>query len=139
MAQAASMNALEEKMNQQILLIDDYEAMHPLLKSLLGPEAMTVHSAFDGQNGLLLAASLAPDLILLDVMMPGIDGYETYRQLKADPVTAGIPVIFMTAVNETVDMGAEGDSGTTGFLAKPFTIAELLSCIHIALPSSHPA
>jgi two-component system, cell cycle response regulator len=120
-------------MPQKILLIDDSEPIHTLVKSLLGDETMVIHSAFDAQSGLVLAASLQPDLILLDVEMPTMDGFETCRKLKADPVTANLPIIFLTVHGASEEMVRGLDLGATDYVAKPFKQSELLSRVRAAL------
>src|SRR5438034_642045 len=120
-------------MHQQILIIDDSKPIHPLVSSLLAGEPVTIHSAFDAQSGLVLAASLRPDLILLDVEMPGIDGYETCRRLKADPITASIPIIFLTARAATEEMVHGLNMGANDYVIKPFKLSELLSRVRVAL------
>jgi diguanylate cyclase (GGDEF)-like protein len=124
-------------MHQQILLIDDSKPIHPLVKSLLADEPVTIHSAFDGQFGLTLAASLRPDLILLDVEMPIMDGFETCRQLMADPATASVPVIFLTARAATDEMVRGLNLGAIDYVTKPFKLSELLSRVRAALRTSH--
>lgn len=120
-------------MQQQILLIDDSKPIHPLVASLLGEEPVTIHSAFDAQFGLVLAASLHPDLILLDVEMPGIDGFETCRRLKADPATASLPIIFLTARGATEEMVRGLNLGANDYVTKPFKLSELLSRVRAQL------
>ncbi len=124
-------------MHQQILLIDDSKQIHALVTSLLGDEPVTIHSAFDAQFGIVQAASLRPDLILLDVEMPGVDGYETCRRLKADPVTASLPIVFLTARATTEEMVRGLNLGANDYVAKPFKLSELLSRVRAALRTSH--
>jgi diguanylate cyclase (GGDEF)-like protein len=124
-------------MHQQILLIDDSKHIHTLVTSLLGDEPVTIHSAFDAQFGITLAASLRPDLILLDVEMPGVDGYETCRRLKADPATASLPIVFLTARATTEEMVHGLNLGANDYVAKPFKLSELLSRVRAALRTSH--
>src|SRR5580704_16719886 len=88
-------------MNQQILVIDDSEKIHPLVKAILAGEPVDVQSATDPKYGLVLAASIRPDLILMDVDMPGMSGFEACRALKSDPATADLPVMFLTSVSST--------------------------------------
>lgn len=124
-------------MHQDILLIDDSAPIHPLVTSLLGEEPVIIHSAFDAKSGIILAGSLRPDLILLDVEMPEVDGFETCRRLKADPVTATIPIIFLTARAETQEMVHGLNLGATDYVTKPFKLSELLSRVRAALRTSH--
>ncbi len=124
-------------MHQQVLLIDDSKQIHALVTSLLGDEPVTIHSAFDAQFGIVQAASLRPDLILLDVEMPGVDGYETCRRLKADAVTASLPIVFLTARATTEEMVRGLNLGANDYVAKPFKLSELLSRVRAALRTSH--
>jgi diguanylate cyclase (GGDEF)-like protein len=124
-------------MHQKILLIDDSKAIHTLITTLLGDETLTIHSAFDGESGLLLAASLRPDLILLDVEMPGMDGFEACRRLKADSVTAGLPIVFLTTRMNSEEMVRGLNLGANDYVAKPFTPSELLSRVRAGLRISH--
>nr|MBA3404273.1 response regulator [Gemmatimonadaceae bacterium] len=124
-------------MHQQVLLIDDSKQIHALVTSLLGDEPVTIHSAFDAQFGIVQAASLRPDLILLDVEMPGVDGYETCRRLKADAVTASLPIVFLTARATTEEMVQGLNLGANDYVAKPFKLSELLSRVRAALRTSH--
>ncbi len=124
-------------MHQQVLLIDDSKQIHALVSSLLGDEPITIHSAFDAQFGIVQAASLRPDLILLDVEMPGVDGYETCRRLKADAVTASLPIVFLTARATTEEMVQGLNLGANDYVAKPFKLSELLSRVRAALRTSH--
>jgi two-component system cell cycle response regulator len=124
-------------MHQQILLIDDSKAIHPLVKSLLVDEPVMIHSAFDGQTGLVLAASLRPDLILLDVEMPGMDGFETCRRLMADPATARLPVMFLTARAAADELVRGLNLGAVDYVIKPFKLSELLSRVRAALRASY--
>jgi len=124
-------------MQQQILLIDDSKAIHPLVASLLADEPVTIHSAFDGQYGLTLAESLRPDLILLDVEMPILDGYETCRRLMANPATADLSIVFLTARNATEELVRGLNLGAVDYIGKPFKLEELLSRVRAALRTSH--
>jgi two-component system, cell cycle response regulator len=123
-------------MHQQILLIDDSMPIHPLVTTLLADEPVTIHSAFQGQTGLAMAASLHPDLILLDVEMAGLDGFETCRQLKANPSTAGVPVIFLTGRAQSDEMVRGLNLGAVDYVTKPFKLAELQSRVRAGLRTS---
>lgn len=108
-----------------ILLVDDEERNLRLLESLLRPHGCRTTRASDGEAALRLAAAEAPDLILLDVMLPGLDGFEVCRRLKAAPATAGIPVIMITALQERADRARGLDAGADDFLSKPVNTHEL--------------
>jgi len=108
-----------------ILIVDDEIQNRKLLEALLRPEGYVTFSASTGQEALASVALRAPDLILLDVMMPGMDGYETASRLKANPATSNIPIIMVTA---QIDRGARLaglNAGAEEFLTKPVERAEL--------------
>lgn len=120
-------------MNQQILAIDDSADIHELLAVRLRPEGVTLHQALDAQEGLNKAIELQPDLILLDLDLPGVTGFEVCRQLKADPRTAALQVIFLTGTCE-VDSKVRGfDMGAIDYVTKPFDAAELRARVRSAL------
>jgi diguanylate cyclase (GGDEF)-like protein len=120
-------------MNQQILVIDDSEKIHPLMKAILSQETVDIHSAIDPSHGLVLASSIIPDLILLDVDMPGLDGFEVCRQLKADPLTAQCPVIFLTSHLLAEEKVRGFKLGAMDYVTKPFNPAELLARVRASL------
>ncbi len=105
----------------RILHIDDEDDIREVARIAL--EALggfSVAEARSGREGLALAAQLRPDLILLDVMMPEMDGPETLRALRADPATSAIPVVFMTAKAQRSDVERYRAMGVRGVIAKPF-------------------
>ncbi|HSX80223.1 MAG TPA: response regulator, partial [Candidatus Saccharimonadia bacterium] len=108
-----------------ILIVDDEIQNRKLLEVLLRPEGYVTLSAANGEEALALIARRAPDLILLDVMMPGMDGYQVASLLKANPVTANIPIIMVTALIERSARLAGLDAGVEEFLTKPVDRAEL--------------
>jgi CheY-like chemotaxis protein len=110
----------EEK--QTILVVDDVEINIDMLLEMLG-EDHTVRVALDGESALKSVAKAPPDLILLDVMMPGVDGFEVCRRLKADPATRHIPIIFLTALSEDADESRGLDLGAVDYITKPFNPA----------------
>ena len=102
-----------------ILVVDDEPANLTLLAGILKTE-YKVKVAKDGERALKIAAATpAPDLILLDVMMPGIDGYEVCARLKADPTTSAIPLVFVTGMNDSADQARGLALGAAGYLHKP--------------------
>jgi diguanylate cyclase (GGDEF)-like protein len=124
-------------MNQQILLIDDDKRIHALVRALLMDEPVEIQSALDPEYGLTLAESLRPDLILLDVEMPKIDGYEVCRRLKLNPDLFNIPVIFLTALS-TVEEKIRGlELGAIDYITKPFNSSELLARARASLRTRH--
>jgi len=108
-----------------ILIVDDEPINCKLLESLLQPEGYLTVTAGSGAQALSLLAKSAPDLILLDVMMPELDGYQVAALLKADPVTSNIPIIMVTALNDRDARIAGLQAGAEEFLSKPVDRAEL--------------
>ncbi|HML53746.1 MAG TPA: two-component system response regulator [Solidesulfovibrio magneticus] len=107
-----------------ILLVDDTETNLDILVDALG-EDYDVAVATDGPSALALAKEHTPDLILLDIMMPGMDGYEVCRRLMADPATADTPVIFLTALTDVADKTRGFAVGGVDYVTKPFEPAEI--------------
>jgi two-component system cell cycle response regulator len=103
----------------RILVVDDIEANVRLLEAKLSAEYYEVLTATDGVSGLAVAASEKPDIILLDVMMPGMDGFQVCRRLKEDPLTRHIPVVLVTALDGRSDRIQGLEAGADEFLTKP--------------------
>jgi diguanylate cyclase (GGDEF)-like protein len=120
-------------MTQQILIIDDAKNIHALVHGILAKEDVKVHSAFDGSAGVTLAESLKPDLILLDVDMPELNGYDTCKRLKADPELFNIPVIFLTSLSSTEEKVRGLELGAADYVTKPFSPTELLARVRAML------
>jgi diguanylate cyclase (GGDEF)-like protein len=121
-----------------ILMIDDTPANLGIVVEHLKNHGFRLAVAQDGEEGLKRAEFIQPDLILLDVMMPGIDGFETCRRLKASAKVCHIPVIFMTALSGTHDKLSGFAVGGTDYVTKPFQIEEVLARVntHLALHSA---
>ncbi len=109
----------------RILIVDDVPANLRILSEALESQGYRIQAATDGETAIKLVAASAPDLILLDVMMPGIDGYETCRRLRKLPESTHIPIIFITARSETEDVVAGFQAGGVDYLTKPFSEAEV--------------
>jgi len=109
----------------RILIADDNAANRELLEAYLASIDCDVEMAVDGADTLLKVASFQPDLILLDVMMPKMNGFEVCRKIKGDPVTAKIMVLMVTALSELGDIERAVAAGTDDFLSKPFNRIEL--------------
>jgi diguanylate cyclase (GGDEF)-like protein len=118
---------------ESILIIDDSLALHTLIKSFLAPEMLKLRSAYDGESGLTAAANPQPSLILLDVDLPGIDGFEVCRRLKSNPSTASIPIIFLTASAMVSEQIKGLELGALDYIVKPFKAEELCARVRAAL------
>lgn len=116
-----------------ILIVDDTPNNLELLSDTLTSEGLEVAVAIDGETAIEQIAYEPPTLILLDVMMPGIDGFETCRRLKANPATKDIPIIFMTALADTVDKVKGLNLGAVDYIIKPFQQEEVLARVRIHL------
>ena len=127
------MNAPEEP--AIILAVDDVPANLKLLTNILTGHAHQVRPASNGQLALRSAAVETPDLVLLDVRMPDMDGYEVCRRLKADEKCSGVPVIFISALDDTEDKVVGFQAGGVDYVTKPFQAQELLSRVdaHLSL------
>lgn len=113
--------------NAQILVVDDTPANLEVITETLSMAGYTVATAISGERALKRLQSYVPDLILLDILMPGIDGFETCRQIKANSNTAAIPVIFITALSETAHITEGFALGAVDYVSKPFREPELLA------------
>jgi two-component system cell cycle response regulator len=111
----------------RVLVVDDEPLNVKLFKAKLATERYEVATASSGAEALAMVAEQAPDLILLDIMMPGMDGYEVTRRLKADPATCHVPVILVTALTGTEDKNRGLEAGADEFLNKPVNTHELLA------------
>jgi two-component system, NtrC family, sensor kinase len=116
-----------------ILIVDDTPTNLQVLFDLLSAQGYRVAIAKNGETALQRIESYQPNLILLDVMMPGIDGFETCQRLKANPVTAAIPVIFMTALSDSVDKVKGLSLGAVDYITKPIQHEEVLARIQVHL------
>jgi signal transduction histidine kinase len=115
--------------SKTILIVDDNPTNLAVIASYLEQFSLTILIARDGESGLEKAVYARPDLILLDVMMPGLNGFETCRQLKANPVTTDIPVIFMTALASTEDKIKGFEAGGVDYVTKPIQHEEIFARI----------
>src|SRR5687767_3587393 len=126
-------------MVQRILVVDDEENVVRLLRIRLEGRGYEVAAAHDGETALRLIGEQAPDLVLLDVMMPKIDGFEVLRRLKADSETASIPVIMLTARGQFEDLAHGYGGGAHWYFNKPFDVAELERFVaRVIGPASRP-
>lgn len=121
-----------------ILVIDDEPGIIDIVATNLTAEGFKVISAEDGEKGLELARKDSPDLVVLDIMMPGIDGWEVLRRLEADPDTAGTPVILLTARIEDTDVLQGLERGAVEYITKPFYPENLVASVKINLTALDP-
>ena len=112
--------------SNRILIADDNEANCDLLEAYLSDVDCETELAADGEETLAKVASFHPDLILLDVMMPKLSGFEVCKQLKSDPVTSRIMILMVTALGEPGDIDRAVEAQTDDFLSKPVTKAQLV-------------
>ncbi len=108
-----------------VLIIDDQPQSLEAMRDALLPLGFEVWQALEGESGLLLARERQPDVILLDVMMPGLDGFEVCRRLKADEETRLLPIVFLTGLDSRLARLRGLEAGGTDFLTKPFDLVEL--------------
>ena len=116
-------------MAKVILIVEDDPKSMTLTKDLLKISGYTTIQATDGMQGVELAKSAKPDLILMDIMMPKMDGYTACRDIKADPVTRNIPVVMLTAVGYELNKKLAKQAGANGYVTKPFSRQELIDAI----------
>ena len=116
---------MSETTKPRILIADDNEANVELLEAYLGGLEVETQIAVDGQDTLDKVESFKPDLILLDIMMPKLSGFEVCERLKGDAATSGIMILMVTALNELGDIERAVAAGTDDFLSKPVNKLEL--------------
>jgi DNA-binding response OmpR family regulator len=114
-------------MGKRVLICDDDELLLDLVRYRLSNRGYEVVAARDGREALSLARKSAPDAMVLDAMMPRVDGYEVLRQMRADPALAKIPVIMLTARKQENDILAALELGANEYIVKPFIPEELVA------------
>ena len=127
----------EQQKTPTVLVVDDNQQNLELLLAYLEDMDCETVPASDGPQALKILAENPPDLILLDVMMPKMSGFEVCRRIKNDPKTADIPIIMVTALNEFGDIERGIDSGTDDFLSKPVNKLELITRVKTMLKLKH--
>lgn len=110
--------------DRRVLVVDDLKANVQLLAKVLESE-YEVSAAYDGESALRSIAESPPDLVLLDIMMPGLDGYEVLRRLRADPKTHELPVMFLSALEDVANKAKGFELGANDYLSKPFELLEV--------------
>ena len=116
-------------MTRTVLIIEDEKLIVVSTQMVLEAAGFRVESANNGEDGLNKARDVTPDLILLDIMMPGIDGWETLTRLKRDPATAGIPVVIFTAREHARGHQRSAEMGAVDYFRKPFEPDELIELV----------
>ena len=130
---------LADPQDTVVLLVDDVPDNVALLHDALDEAGYTVLVALDGESALRRAAQALPDVVLLDAVMPGMDGFEVARLLKADPRTAVIPIIFMTGLTETVHLEAALAAGGVDYVTKPVKPREVMARMGVHIRTAHKA
>lgn len=125
--------SIESKKRDIALVVDDSPETLRLLTDALDGAGMTVMVALDGAAAMRIVDQITPDIVLLDAVMPGIDGFETCRRLKRDAGLANVPVIFMTGLAETEHMVRGLEAGGVDYVTKPIVIEEMLARIRVHL------
>jgi two-component system phosphate regulon response regulator PhoB len=122
-----------------VLIIEDEPDIRDLLAFHLEREGYTVTKAGNGAEGLRLARAAPPDLILLDLMLPEMDGFEVCRRLRQDPATQGVPLVMLTARGDEVDRVLGLELGADDYVVKPFSPREVVARVRAVLRRSRPA
>ncbi len=125
-AQSPDMKPLKEDRSPRVLIADDNPQGAELLEAYLSATDCEVRIAGDGEQTMQVVHSWQPDLILLDIMMPRISGFEVCKRLRADPATRDIAILMVTALDQPSDIDRAVDAGTDDFLSKPINKTELL-------------
>jgi len=116
-------------MSRRVLVVDDDPRLLHIVAMYLGIEGYDVAVAADGAAGLTEIEKQTPDLIILDIMMPGIDGIETCRRIRADPVTAEVPILMFSALSGDDDVERARQVGANHLITKPFNLVGLGSVV----------
>lgn len=121
---------------KKILVIEDTDNVRDNIVEILESEDYEVHSAENGKVGLEMAINIQPDLVLCDIMMPVMDGYETLKEMRKNVVTSTVPFVFLTAKNTRHDQRLGMELGADDYIPKPFTIEELVGAVSMRLKRS---
>jgi len=131
-------DATENRQPSKILVVDDNsQNLELLVEYLRTIDDVETSTAADGIEALEMVQQVQPDLVLLDIMMPRMSGFEVCRKLKSDPNTRDIPIIMVTALNELADIERGVESGTDDFLSKPVNRLELITRVKSLLKLRH--
>ncbi|HWR82022.1 MAG TPA: response regulator [Candidatus Deferrimicrobium sp.] len=129
------MNAEPSSRTGTILVVDDESAVTGPIQVLLAKSGYDVYLAQDGVEGVKLASEVHPDLIILDITMPGMDGYEVAERLKGLPKVKDVPIIFLTGKSASEDGGKAFAKGGATFVRKPFSAKQLRDLVELAMQS----
>jgi DNA-binding response OmpR family regulator len=121
-----------------VLIIDDSKQIHRLIRAELEAEEFVFRSAYSGLDGLELARRVRPDVILLDMQMPGISGLETCRRLAAEKSTSGVPVVFLSGTTSVPDKILCLNAGAIDYITKPYNTGELRARLRSAARRGSP-
>jgi len=113
----------------RVLVVDDEKEVCHLIKDMLENKGYEALTAYDGEEGLKKAVAEHPNLVLLDVMLPGIDGFEVLDRLKRDSNTRSLPVLMVSAKRDSDSLFKARDLGSDDYITKPFTVQELLKAV----------
>jgi len=122
-----------------VLLVEDEPAQREVLAYNLEADGFAVTRAENGEEALMLAAEAAPDIILLDWMLPNVSGIEVCRQLKTRPATRGVPIIMISARSEEVDRVRGLETGADDYVIKPYSVIELMARVRAQLRRTRPS
>lgn len=120
-------------MGKRIVVVEDDEKIVSIIRSLLSREGFYIKSAPDGISGLNMVKKEIPDLLILDLMLPSLDGFDVCREIRMDPRTAQIPIIILTCKSEEIDRVLGLELGADDYITKPFSPRELLARVKAVL------
>jgi two-component system cell cycle response regulator DivK len=121
-------------MSKRILVVEDQEDNRRIVRDLLTSTGYELIEALDGETGVRMAKEHQPDLILMDIQLPGLDGYEATRRIKAEPTLRAIPIVVVTSYALSGDDAKAMAAGADAYVAKPFSPRQLLATIRKLLP-----
>lgn len=119
-----------------VLIVDDDPSVLAMIGMALEAEGFAVRRAITGQQALAAIREDRPDVVVLDVMMPGIDGREVTKRLRGDPATSDLPIVICSAMSRDADQWQAWAAGANSFVAKPFSIEVLVDEVHLALTTA---
>ncbi len=125
-------------MSKKILVVEDTEDNRQILRDLLGMAGYEMVEAHDGAQGVAMAAGHRPDLILMDIQMPVLDGYEATRRIKADPALAAIPIVAVTSYALSGDEAKTRAAGCDDYIAKPYSPRQMLAKVRSIIGPGEP-